>query len=122
MGRHAEFQIASVVPVYFCDPASPWQRGSNENTTALLRQYFPKGTDLRIHSLDHLIAVAEELNGPPAKPSSGAPPPSGSLPARSRSLTTCVASTPCIRPATPSQIRLSGLVGGGNHSNPPPRF
>jgi IS30 family transposase len=46
MGRHAEFAIASGIPVFFCDPASPWQRGSNENTNGLLRQYFPKHTDL----------------------------------------------------------------------------
>jgi IS30 family transposase len=47
MGRHHEFTVATDVPVYFCDPASPWQRGSNENTNDLLRQYFPKGTDLQ---------------------------------------------------------------------------
>ncbi|MGW4610602.1 IS30 family transposase [Streptomyces sp. NPDC004532] len=67
MGRHREFIVATDIPVYFCDPASPWQRGSNENTNGLLRQYFPKGTDLSLHSREDLAAVAAELNGRPRK-------------------------------------------------------
>jgi IS30 family transposase len=67
MGRHSQFTIATNIPVFFCDPASPWQRGSNENTNGLLRQYFPKGTDLSIHSPQHLSAVAAELNSRPRK-------------------------------------------------------
>lgn len=67
MGRHHEFTLATNIPVYFCDPASPWQRGSNENTNGLLRQYFPKGTDLRPYDRTHLQAVAHQLNTRPRK-------------------------------------------------------
>jgi transposase, IS30 family len=66
MARHAEFSLATDCPVYFCDPHSPWQRGSNENTNGLLRQYFPKGrTDFTKISQADLNAVADELNGRP---------------------------------------------------------
>jgi IS30 family transposase len=67
MGCHGDFTLATGTPVFFCDPASPWQRGSNENTNGLLRQYFPKGTDLSYHAPQELAAVAAELNERPRK-------------------------------------------------------
>jgi IS30 family transposase len=67
LSLHAQLRIDSGVQVYFCDPHSPWQRGTNENTNGLLRQYFPKGTDLSAHSAEALAAVATTLNDRPRK-------------------------------------------------------
>jgi IS30 family transposase len=67
MAQHAQLRIETGLEVYFCDPQSPWQRGTNENTNGLLRQYFPRGTDLARHSADDLAAVAAALNTRPRK-------------------------------------------------------
>ena len=67
MAQHAQLRIATGLQVYFCDPQSPWQRGTNENTNGLLRQYFPRGPNLARHSADDLAAVAATLNSRPRK-------------------------------------------------------
>ena len=67
MSQHAKLSMDTGLEVYFCDPQSPWQRGTNENTNGLLRQYFPKGTDLSAHKVRELNAVALALNTRPRK-------------------------------------------------------
>ena len=67
MAKHKSFTVATKVNVYFCDPQSPWQRGTNENTNGLLRQYFPKKTDLSVYSQSEFDKVALRLNQRPRK-------------------------------------------------------
>ena len=65
MAEYLQFKEDTTIPVYFCDPHSPWQRGSNENTNGLIRQYFPKGTNLNLHSPEQLAEVAAKINARP---------------------------------------------------------
>src|SRR3954447_18546866 len=67
MAEHARLRIEAGLQIYFCDPHSPWQRVTNENTNGLLRQYFPKGTELSVHSAEEIAAVAATLNSRPRK-------------------------------------------------------
>jgi len=94
MARHAEITFALDMPIFFCDPHSPWQRGSNENTNGLLRQYFEKGTDLSVHSAQHLLEVSAQLNARPRKTLGYASPAEALAELLSRPVSAGVATTP----------------------------
>ncbi|MGW3949364.1 IS30 family transposase [Micrococcus luteus] len=94
LARHKDITFALDLPVYFCDPHSPWQRGSNENTNGLLRQYFPKGTDLSVHTHADLDRVADKLNSRPRKTLGWDTPGEWMARLLSRPVTTGVAPTP----------------------------
>ena len=104
MAQHAQLRIDTGVEIYFCDPHSPWQRGSNENTNGLLRQYFPKGTDLARHSRADLDAVALALNTGRARRWSGRHPPRRSTNFYTRRDKAGVATTDGIRPTPPPRF------------------
>jgi transposase, IS30 family len=74
LAQHQQITATTGTSVFFCDPHSPWQRGSNENMNGLLRDYFPKGTDLSAHPPEHLLAVENELNNRPRRVLGDRPP------------------------------------------------
>lgn len=98
MAQHAQLQIDTGLEIYFCDPQSPWQRGSNENTNRLLRQCFPKGTDLSQHGVNELSAVAHALNTRPRKTLGWRTPAEALDQLLKQDIIKCVATTGCIRP------------------------
>ena len=111
MANHAQIAAATDLSIYFCDPHAPWQRGTNENTNGLLRQYFPKGTDLSGYHPEYLEFVANQLNTRPARPCNGAPPPK-----RSTSTVRTTETTGCCSHSLNSPGRAVDLAGSNRRS------